>query len=169
MAHARIQSEIEAIDKEPLKDVTVMIKGSDTTRWRATILGPVETPYEGGTFSLKLYFPENYPGSPPMVTFKTRIFHPNVDNEGAAYLDILKTQYWTPETTVRTVLQSIQSMMIDVNPDTPGNPQALLLYRTNLDKFFHHAEKWTKKYAMQNNVIQQIRNTLSLAINKNNK
>jgi hypothetical protein len=55
------------------------------------------------------------------------------------------------------------------SPYTPGNPQALLLYRTNLDKFFHHAEKWTKKYAMQNNVIQQIRNTLSLAINKNKK
>jgi hypothetical protein len=64
---------------------------------------------------------------------------------------------------LHNIFQSIQSMMIDVNPDTPGNPQALLLYRTNLDKFFHHAEKWTKKYAMQNNVIQQIRNTLSLA------
>ena len=169
MSHARIQSELEAIEKEPIKDVTVMIKGNDITRWRVIIPGPGDTPYEGGTFSVKLNFPENYPDSPPLVSFKTKIFHPNVDIDNIVYLDILKTQYWTPESTARTVLQSLQAMLIDINPDIPGNPQALLLYRTNLDKFFHHAYKWTKKYAMQSNIIQQLRDKFSRAINKNNK
>jgi ubiquitin-conjugating enzyme E2 A len=45
--------------------------------WNATIFGPENTPWEGGIFSLKLTFPEDYPSKPPKVKFTTEIFHPN--------------------------------------------------------------------------------------------
>jgi ubiquitin-conjugating enzyme E2 G1 len=41
------------------------------------IVGPPDTLYEGGFFSAKIDFPPDFPNSPPTMTFKTKIWHPN--------------------------------------------------------------------------------------------
>ena len=57
------------------------ISGSPTENnimlWNAIIFGPVNTPWEGGTFKLTLQFSEEYPNKPPNVKFLTKMFHPN--------------------------------------------------------------------------------------------
>lgn len=45
--------------------------------WELLIVGPPETLYEGGFFNAKLDFPSDFPNSPPVMTFKTPIWHPN--------------------------------------------------------------------------------------------
>ena len=40
--------------------------------------GPVETPFEHGSFQLAIVVPDSYPLVPPNVRFVTRVFHPNV-------------------------------------------------------------------------------------------
>jgi ubiquitin-protein ligase len=50
---------------------------SDLLTWRAVICGPVDTPWEGGLFTLSLTFAYDYPATPPNVKFLTQIFHPN--------------------------------------------------------------------------------------------
>ena len=52
-----------------------------TAHWHVVFAGPAGTPYEGGKFSFDINF-ENYPFNPPVLVFKTKIFHPNVDEEG---------------------------------------------------------------------------------------
>jgi ubiquitin-conjugating enzyme E2 C len=92
---------------------------SDMLKWRATITGPDDTPYAKLNFKLSLVFPTNYPFSPPVVLFRTPIYHPNFDFSGRICLDILKDK-WTPSYNVQTILLSLQSLLGEPNKyETP--------------------------------------------------
>mmetsp|Transcript_4456 Transcript_4456/g.8140 ORF Transcript_4456/g.8140 Transcript_4456/m.8140 type:complete len:161 (+) Transcript_4456:623-1105(+) len=47
------------------------------------------SPYYPGTFTLELVIPPRYPFTPPSITFKTPVYHPNVDPQGRICLDLL--------------------------------------------------------------------------------
>jgi ubiquitin-protein ligase len=82
--------------------------------WTATIEGPTATPYDSLTFKLTFDFPTNYPYAPPVVLFKTPIYHPNVDFSGRICLDILKDK-WSAVYNIGTVLLSLQSLLGEPN------------------------------------------------------
>uniref|UniRef100_A0A8C8Z7F5 E2 ubiquitin-conjugating enzyme n=1 Tax=Prolemur simus TaxID=1328070 RepID=A0A8C8Z7F5_PROSS len=73
--------------------------GDDMFHWQATIMGPNDSPYQGGVFFLTIHFPTDYPFKPPKVAFTTRIYHPNINSNGSICLDILRSQ-WSPALTI---------------------------------------------------------------------
>ena len=41
------------------------------------IIGPPDTPYEGGIFKAMMQFPDDFPNSPPEMQFISKMYHPN--------------------------------------------------------------------------------------------
>ena len=147
MAINRIQKELNNIQKDPPLNCSAGPTDDNMFFWQATIMGPSESPYEGGIFFLNIHFPSDYPFKPPKVTFKTKVFHPNISGSGAICLDILKDQ-WSPALTISKVLLSICSLLTDPNPDDPLVPDIANLYNKNIDEFNNKAKEYTQIYGM---------------------
>jgi ubiquitin-conjugating enzyme E2 D/E len=122
------------------------IDDSNLYKWSATIMGPKDSPYEGGVFVLDIDFPNNYPFKPPQITFKTKIFHPNISPSGSICLDILQSQ-WSPALTICKTLLSISSLLTDPNPDDPLDAAAGKLYKYDIEEFKIRAIEITQQYA----------------------
>lgn len=147
MSIKRLQRELAEIEKDtPANCSAGLVNPDDLFTWQATIIGPTETPYEGGMFNLVILFPTDYPFKPPKISFTTRIYHPNINNTGGICLDILKDQ-WSPALSITKVLLSICSLLSDPNPDDPLAPEIANIYKTNKDEFNRIAREYTVKYA----------------------
>lgn len=111
----RIQKELAEITLDPPPNCSAGPKGDNYYEWVSTILGPPGSVYEGGVFFLDIHFSPEYPFKPPKVTFRTRIYHCNINSQGVICLDILKDN-WSPALTISKVLLSICSLLTDCNP-----------------------------------------------------
>ena len=99
MALKRIQKEPTDLQRDLPAQCSAGPVGDDLFHWQATILGPNDSPCQGGVFFLTIHFPTDYPFKPPEVAFTTRIYHPNINSNGSICLDILRSQ-WSPALTV---------------------------------------------------------------------
>ncbi len=148
MALKRITKELSELAKDPPANCSAGPMEDDLYHWQATIVGPSDSPYQGGLFFLNIHFPVDYPFKPPKCTFITKIYHPNINSNGGICLDILKDQ-WSPALTISKVLLSISSLLTDANPDDPLVPDIANLYKTDRKKYAENAREWTRKFAMQ--------------------
>lgn len=82
--------ETQRLMAEPVPGITATPDEGNARYFHVVIAGPQDSPFEGGTFKLELFLPEEYPMAAPKVRFMTKIYHPNVDKLGRICLDILK-------------------------------------------------------------------------------
>ena len=128
-AQLRLMSDLKAIKQEPPAGCSASPLSDDSLFvWAATIMGPQDTPWEGGIFNLRLTFSERYPEKPPRVRFTSECFHPNVYSDGTICLDIIQDA-WSPAHDVNSILTSIQSLLTDPNCASPANPEAARQYQ----------------------------------------
>ena len=146
MSIKRIQRELLEIQNDPPDDCSAGLTDNDIHFWTGIIFGPPETPYQGGSFTVSIEFPDSYPFKPPKIKFKTPVYHPNINRDGSICLDILK-QNWSPALNISKVLISIRSLLADPNPDDPLVLDIAKEYKTNNKLFLEKAAFWTNKYA----------------------
>ena len=144
----RIERELIEIGRDPPVNCSAGPDGDGINlfEWRATIMGPCDSPYQGGVFFLSVRFPQQYPFKPPAVKFLTKIYHPNINANGNICLDILK-ENWSPALTISKVLLSICSLLCDPNPDDPLVVDIAQQYKSSYPNYELTAGEWTRKYA----------------------
>ncbi|KAH9618065.1 hypothetical protein KSS87_020390 [Heliosperma pusillum] len=126
----RIIKETQRLLSEPAPGISASPSEENMRYFNVMILGPSQSPYEGGVFKLELFLPEEYPMAPPKVRFLTKIYHPNIDKLGRICLDILKDK-WSPALQIRTVLLSIQALLSAPNPDDPLSENVAKHWKSN--------------------------------------
>lgn len=142
----RIIKETEKLVKECPPGITASPTEENKRYFNVTIRGPPQSCYEGGTFRLELFLPQDYPMVPPKVRFLTRIYHPNVDKLGRICLDIIKDK-WSPALLITKVLLSIQILMSIPNPDDPLANDVAEHWKRDEGDAMATARKWTQMYA----------------------
>jgi hypothetical protein len=148
MSHApkRIPKEYVSLTENPIDHVIFEMNPDNMHEWSFILCGPPDSFYEGGIYEGIITFPKTYPDNPPEIKFKSKIFHPNVYNDGKICISILhegtdSTGYeqdferWRPIQNIRTIFVSIISLLFDPNPDSPANLDAGKLYRENKELY----------------------------------
>ncbi|PNF30803.1 Ubiquitin-conjugating enzyme E2 R1 [Cryptotermes secundus] len=92
-------------------------------------------------FQAHMKFPPDYPYSPPSIRFLTKVWHPNVYENGDLCISILHPpvddpqsgelpcERWNPTQNVRTILLSVISLLNEPNTFSPANVDASVMYR----------------------------------------
>ncbi len=140
----RILPELKNLKKDFLVDEGFQIYGIKENKLIGVIEGPLGTLYENGFFIFELIISKNYPFELGKFYFKTKVFHPNIGEDGYVFLDIFEKE-WTPALTFRTIILSVQSLLDSPNPDEFLNENASKLYK---EKRYLY-EKMVKDYIMK--------------------
>mmetsp|Transcript_12877 Transcript_12877/g.14785 ORF Transcript_12877/g.14785 Transcript_12877/m.14785 type:complete len:154 (+) Transcript_12877:43-504(+) len=129
-------------------DGVVVTSDSPGLHWDVLFSGPSETPYEGGTFMVKIEFPDNYPFKPPKAKFITKIYHPSIKQDTGEICQDIYEKDWVPTKTMKGVIEILKSMLVAPNTETPLEAEIGNEYVKDRPKFNQKAAEYTKKYAM---------------------
>lgn len=148
-SYTRIMKELSELKKN--KDdleLYEIIPSDNLHKLSAYIIGSQNTPYCGYKFLLNIEIPNEYPFKAPVFKFSTKIYHPNISEEGTICLDILKNQ-WTPALNIRSTVISIISLLSDANPNDPLRSEAANLYSKNRKSYDQKVRDECNKFAIK--------------------
>lgn len=127
----RLQDEHRNLSRNPHPGGSASPRDPDSPLvWDASILGPENTPWEGGFFSLEIRFSYQHPHVPPFAKFTSKMFHPNITKDGIPALDLIQTR-WSSSTKVGTILDELQNLLASPSFTYPVNSDVAHLYRVN--------------------------------------
>lgn len=108
---------------------------------------PLKPPYSKGAFLIELNFPAEYPFKPPKILFRTKVYHPNIDEKGQVCLPVVAPEHWKPATKIEQVLTSLLALMHEPQPQHALRSDIGEEFIKNHKKFVKAAEDYTKKHA----------------------
>jgi ubiquitin-conjugating enzyme E2 S len=131
---------------------------SDMTALDVLLVGPIGTPYAHGLWRLHLDIPPTYPTAPPTATFRTPLWHPNIEEgTGVVCVETLKRD-WTSTLKLRDVLVTISCLLIQPNPASALNEAAGKLASEDWEGFCRRAKLMTGIHAaVPRNLVDDVR------------
>ncbi|CAL1277163.1 ubiquitin-conjugating enzyme E2 L3-like [Argiope bruennichi] len=146
-ATRRLQKELQDIRKANMKCFRdIRVDDSNILSWQGLIV-PDSAPYNKGAFRIEINFPAEYPFKPPKILFRTKIYHPNIDEKGQVCLPIISVENWKPATKTDQVIQALVALVNEPEPEHPLRTDLAEEYSRDRKKFFKNAEEFTKKFS----------------------
>uniref|UniRef100_A0A1I7YN64 E2 NEDD8-conjugating enzyme n=1 Tax=Steinernema glaseri TaxID=37863 RepID=A0A1I7YN64_9BILA len=153
-----LAQEVQELQKEFRNHATCKITFPNPTQLHEMELAvtPVEGMYTGGLFKFSIRVPPEYNNVPPTVECKTRVWHPNINEEGKICLSILRVNSlddfgWMPTRRMRDVVMGLASLFGDlISFDDPLNQDAANQYKQSPEKFQRKVTDYIYEYCENN-------------------
>ncbi|XP_006919339.1 ubiquitin-conjugating enzyme E2 U [Pteropus alecto] len=145
-AHFLLQREFQELKDNDYKGIVAFPVSEDMMEWEADIEGLQDTFWHGMSFQLTINFTPEYNFVPPVVTFRTIPFHPNVDQHtGRPCIDFLDSHdKWNTCYSLSSILLTLQVMLSNPVLKNPVNLEAAQIlikdesmYRQIVLRLFH--------------------------------
>eukprot|EP00924_Labyrinthula_sp_SR-Ha-C_P016636 maker-scaffold_6-snap-gene-10.2-mRNA-1 protein AED:0.22 eAED:0.22 QI:389/0.5/0.33/1/1/1/3/0/192 len=132
-AELRTQADIANLDDSLARNITFPDPNNQMEFEFSFV--PEESFWKGYQYRFK-----TYPHDGPKVRCKDKIYHPNIDFDGAVCINILRKD-WRPIFDLNSVLFGIILLMHEPNPSDPLNLEAAKVLRENEKKFARNVMK----------------------------
>ena len=131
-----------------MSDRKVELINNSTKEFEVDFEGPADSPYEGGTWQVRVELPEDYPYKSPSIGFKNRMYHPNVDETaGSVCLDVIN-QTWSPMYDLVNVFETfLPQLLLYPNPTDPLNGEAAALLLREPEAYKTKVKDYVQRYA----------------------
>jgi len=116
-------------------------------------ISPDEGLYKGGVFTFHVKVPLEYNILPPTVCCQTKLWHPNINQQGQICLSILRQNSvdghgWAPTRRMKDVVWGLYSLFDDLlDFDDPLNVEAAEHHLRDEEGFRTKVKDWIVKYA----------------------
>ena len=146
---------LKQFTKEPLSNIGCtagLVDNKDIYNWKCTLSGPNDTPYKGGIFKIFIKFDKCFPMVGPVVIFDTPIYHMNINpvktDKPLGYCCISTVNFWTPDTSIEDLLNSIFGLFYVANEDGAYGLDYKDEYRNRNEIYVKKCKYFTQKYSI---------------------
>jgi len=136
-AQLRVESDIASLEMPNYCSITPY----DPKTWQelTVTIKPDRGFWQGATYNFKFTFPPKYPFNPPKVRLQEKIYHPNIDYEGAVCVSSLRP--WKPVYGLQYIIFGLIFLFTTPNPDDPLNKPAAKVLRDSRKTFEKHVQR----------------------------
>lgn len=111
--------------------------------WNVIMDGPLDSPYMGGKFKIRITFPSGYPTQKPNFEFLTPICHINING---THICLTSLNNYDPNSSITQILTQIFMMLTSPNEDSPYSTY-INLYKNDYTGYLAKAREMTREYA----------------------
>lgn len=148
-----LTQEVSEIQSCMPKTCKVEFQDVDDLRRFTLIIRPEEGYWKGGKFVFEIRIPPEYNIKPPEAHCMTKIWHPNINEDGKICLSILREHSldgcgWLPTRTLKDVVWGLNSLFTDlVDFDDPLNVAAAEQHHLDRRAFERKVREYVHWYA----------------------
>ena len=134
--------EFKRVKEQKLEEYGITIKlekENDFTKWIVTLIAPEDSDYKGAKYEVLVEFKNDYPYNNPEFTFRSKIYHCNVDNEGK-----LKVNWLMRGMKIDYILPRLLTLFY-IQDDTDEKDEKCKLHKENIEEFKENIKKNVKE------------------------
>ena len=164
-----LKNEYDDLCRNPITTIGLtagLINDYDYRNWKITLISPRDSIFSCTLFSLTINFPEGYPNEPPIICFKTPIYHLNVNSEmprspgdcPLGFICLVPLGLWKAGDTIKETIMNVYSLFYYENPLYSFSNERLNEFIRNINLYQSKKIHFNKKYASNPSTISPFNN-----------